>query len=530
MTAPQTGAQGIRDRIAALQQEAGQTDDPSQRAQHLRDAAYLALDLGDATLAMTCAVACLDAARRTPDLSLQARAHVTIALSMSNVHDDTGAAAHFREAEGLARSARDARGVALVSVNAAHHDLERGQYLRGTLRLLGLLRSPYASALSLRRELGLDQVFHMNFTRGAAAALLGQGTDQARHAEALRAYGAEIRSQLDVSARALRRLHAGEDTLANSLWQLDVLESLLAYTRFQGEVVAARALADQWVQLAGAWVLPVQQGRALLGRAQLHAQAGDWAWVVQDARHAADLFGDAQPTQALAARQLLAQALAAQEQWRAAFEVQQALSAQAEEIHRAFMQQSARLRVIERQAAEAEVRAAAFAEAALRDPLTGIPNRAGALRRLDQLCAAARRGRPGAVALLDIDHFKSVNDRFGHMVGDEVLRRVSEAVTHAIREVDQLARYGGEEFLLLLDGLTLSEARRACRRVGQLITDLDCSDVAPDLRVTASIGLAAVTAGQRREDILREADAAMYAAKAAGRNTVRLAVTTSSLD
>ncbi|WP_155300076.1 GGDEF domain-containing protein [Deinococcus kurensis] len=528
MTSSQVSAQGIRDQIAALQRDAAQTADLVERTQSLRDAAYLALDLGDATLAMTCAVACLDAARRTPDLSLQARAHVTIALSMSNVHDDIGAASHFREAEGLARSARDARGVALVSVNAAHHDLERGHYRGSTLRLLGLLRSPYASALTEPGEQSMDQVFHVNFTRGAAGALLGQGNDQGQHAERWRLQQAELRRQLDVSVRALRRLHAGQEPLVNSLWRLDLLEALLIHTRFRGDLSAAHALADEWVALADSWVLPAQQGKALLGRAELHAQEENWAPVARDARQAAGLFGDAQPTRALAAQQLLARALAAQEQWRAAFEVQQSLSEQAERIYRAFMQQSARLRVIERQAVEAEVRAAAFAEAALRDPLTGIPNRAGALRRLDQLCAAAQRGRPGAVALLDIDHFKAVNDRFGHAAGDEVLRRVSSEVTRAIREVDQLARYGGEEFLLLLDGLSLPEARRACRRVGALITALDWSDLAPGLKVTASIGVTTVTAGQRREDILREADAAMYAAKAAGRNTVRLAVTSSS--
>ena len=248
MTSSQVSAQGIRDQIAALQRDAAQTADLVERTQSLRDAAYLALDLGDATLAMTCAVACLDAARRTPDLSLQARAHVTIALSMSNVHDDIGAASHFREAEGLARSARDARGVALVSVNAAHHDLERGHYRGSTLRLLGLLRSPYASALTEPGEQSMDQVFHVNFTRGAAGALLGQGNDQGQHAERWRLQQAELRRQLDVSVRALRRLHAGQEPLVNSLWRLDLLEALLIHTRFRGDLSAAHALAQHQIE------------------------------------------------------------------------------------------------------------------------------------------------------------------------------------------------------------------------------------------------------------------------------------------
>ncbi|GGS01370.1 hypothetical protein GCM10008960_30060 [Deinococcus sedimenti] len=482
------------------------------------------MDLGDPALAMTHALACLEAARSTTDLSLQARAHVTIALVMGDVHDDVGAATHFREAEGLARSARDARGVAVVNVNAAHYDMERAHFASSTLRLLTLLRSPYASALHFDAlRLGLDQVFHINFTRGAASALLGVGVDEGELQQQLEARRDEVQAQLTESQAALQRLRRGEGRLANTRWQPDVLEALLVYARFVGDVAQAQALADEWVQLATDWNVPAQVGRARLGRAALWAQTGRWPQVREDAGRAAQLFGDEHPSRALAAQQLLAQAHAAQGQWQAAFEVQQALSTQADRIYRAFMQQSARLRVIERQAIEAEVRAVAFAEAALRDPLTGIPNRAGAKRRLDHLCAAARRGRSGAVALLDIDHFKSVNDRFGHAVGDEVLRRVAGTVTRAIREVDQLARYGGEEFLLLLEGLQLPEARRACQRVGQLITEIDWSDVAPGLRVTASIGVAMIEAGLNQEQVLRQADDAMYAAKAAGRNTVRVA-------
>lgn len=524
-------AQGLREELEALSLAAQGAADPAERATHLRDAAYLALDLGDPALAMTHALACLETARRTADLSLQARAHVTIALVMGDVHDDVGAGAHFREAEGLARSARDARGVAVTSVNAAHYDQERGHYAASVLRLLTLLRSPYASALHFdAQRKGLDQVFHINFTRGAACALLGLGADADPSRAGLDARRDEIDAQLQESHAVLQRLHRREEQLANSRWQTDVLEALLLHARLHGALDRAGALADEWVHLTTDWNVRAQLGRALLGRAELRAQQGQWAAVREDAARAAELFGDEHPSRALSAQQLLARAYAAQGDWRAAFEVQQALSAQAERIYRAFMQQSARLRVIERQAIEAEVRAVAFAEAALRDPLTGIPNRAGALRRLDQLIRAARRGRPGAVALLDIDHFKSVNDRHGHAAGDEVLRRVATTVTRAIREVDQLARYGGEEFLLVLDGLTLHEARRACRRVSQLITEIDWDDVAPGLRVTASIGVAVVRPGLDRELILREADAAMYAAKAAGRNTVRVAVTSGSAE
>ncbi|GGL00054.1 GGDEF domain-containing protein [Deinococcus radiotolerans] len=516
--------QALREELSGLHLAADAAPDPAVRAGHFREAAYLALDLGDPARAMTYALACLDAARRTTNRSLQALAHVTIALVMGDVHDDVGAATHFREAEGLARSARDARGVAVVSVNASHHELERAHYASSTLRLMSLLRSPYASAVQADEEgRGLDQVFHMNFTRGAAHALLGLSPDLPDLSAQLSGAREEISAQLEVSYDVLRRCYHHEMPLANSRWQPDVLEALLIHARYRASWTEAQALADEWVQLAQDWNVPAQLGRALLGRAALRAHTGQWEGVRVDAARAAQDFGDEHPSRALAAQQLLAQAHAAQGQWQAAFEVQQALSTQADRIYRAFMQQSARLRVIERQAAEAEVRAEAFAEAALRDPLTGIANRAGAQRRLNQMRAAAQRGRSGAVALLDIDHFKSINDRYGHAAGDEVLRRVVQTITRAIREVDLLARYGGEEFLLLLDGLTRAEAFRACLRVRQLITEIDWSDVAPGLQVTASIGVAEITAGQPQEAILREADTAMYEAKAAGRDTVRLA-------
>jgi diguanylate cyclase (GGDEF)-like protein len=168
---------------------------------------------------------------------------------------------------------------------------------------------------------------------------------------------------------------------------------------------------------------------------------------------------------------------------------------------------------------------AALAAAALTDPLTRLPNRAGfgeAARRA--LAAAAREGRPLAVAVVDLDHFKRINDGWGHAAGDAVLRGAATAFQGALRPGDVLGRIGGEEFALLLPGATAEEGRAVLERLRVAAAEVPHPG-APALRVSASAGLAALAAPDwaALEAALRSADAALYAAKAAGRNRVMLA-------
>lgn len=148
-----------------------------------------------------------------------------------------------------------------------------------------------------------------------------------------------------------------------------------------------------------------------------------------------------------------------------------------------------------------------------------MPNRAAALQHLERLHRAAQQGEPAA-ALLDLDHFKGVNDRYGHAAGDTVLQRGAQAMREALGDAPLLARLGGEEFLLLFPGASVPEDRAACERVVAHLSALEWPEIAPDLRVTASIGVAPVKADTRPGDTLREADRAMYAAKRAGREAV----------
>jgi diguanylate cyclase (GGDEF)-like protein len=154
------------------------------------------------------------------------------------------------------------------------------------------------------------------------------------------------------------------------------------------------------------------------------------------------------------------------------------------------------------------------------DALTGLPNR----RYFDEFCGllARRRRADDAVGVLmvDIDHFKRLNDTFGHAIGDEVLRAVGGAIVSAVREDDVPARYGGEEFVVLLRNPTPAVATEVGERVRQAVSHLDVSAFGV-ARVSVSVGVAvAAVPDEPIESIVASADAALYRAKRAGRDRV----------
>lgn len=158
------------------------------------------------------------------------------------------------------------------------------------------------------------------------------------------------------------------------------------------------------------------------------------------------------------------------------------------------------------------------------DSLTGIGNRAAleeALRR--ELELYRRRLEPFAVLVLDLDHFKQVNDRHGHLAGDRVLRTVADTIGGNLRSTDLLFRYGGEEFVALLSRTTGSDARRVGERVRRRVERLSHGELGVVPSVTISIGCAAMRGGDSAHGLLERADWALYQAKNAGRNQVHLA-------
>jgi two-component system chemotaxis response regulator CheY len=159
------------------------------------------------------------------------------------------------------------------------------------------------------------------------------------------------------------------------------------------------------------------------------------------------------------------------------------------------------------------------------DALTGLHNRGAITAAAEaELARAQRSGAPLSVALLDLDHFKQVNDHYGHQAGDQALRLIAAEAREQVRPYDLVGRWGGEELLLLLAGTTLQEATSIAERVRATIaaTPLIRAD-GRQLALTASLGVASTeTSGERTlEALVRDADAALYRAKAAGRNCVR---------
>ena len=179
----------------------------------------------------------------------------------------------------------------------------------------------------------------------------------------------------------------------------------------------------------------------------------------------------------------------------------------------------ARLRLI-RDRDDAERSADAASELANTDALTGLPNRRRVIARLRDLMASGKQAsRQLSIVLFDVDHFKSVNDRFGHDVGDNVLRSVARVASRDLRHGDMIGRYGGEEFLLLLPGTGTQSALQIAERVRRAI-EHDDGTVQP---VTISLGVATLTGSETLESLIKRADVALYDAKAAGRNQLKLA-------
>lgn len=153
------------------------------------------------------------------------------------------------------------------------------------------------------------------------------------------------------------------------------------------------------------------------------------------------------------------------------------------------------------------------------DDLTGALNRRMIWALLDEQRARFDATRAGfCVAILDLDHFKSVNDRFGHTVGDAALREFSATVTACLRSGDRLARHGGEEFMVLLPASGIEAAEAVLARIGGAVEAHDWHRVQPGLRLTVSGGIAAYRPGESVTELVGRADAALYEAKRCGRN------------
>lgn len=156
---------------------------------------------------------------------------------------------------------------------------------------------------------------------------------------------------------------------------------------------------------------------------------------------------------------------------------------------------------------------------AITDELTGLYNRRYLLACLDkQRAIANREGSRFVLAFIDLDKFKTINDEFGHLIGDDVLQQFSELLQESVREIDIVSRYGGEEFVLLLNGLGIETAAVVVERIRDAVEKLTFSE--ENLTMTISVGLTEYQAPETAKETLGRADQLLYKAKQEGRNRV----------
>jgi len=163
-----------------------------------------------------------------------------------------------------------------------------------------------------------------------------------------------------------------------------------------------------------------------------------------------------------------------------------------------------------------------LAQQARRDALTGVYNRRYLTEQLDyQLSTFSRTQQPFSVVMLDIDHFKHINDLHGHDAGDAVLKGVTDVMLKALRDIDIFGRWGGEEFLCILPNTNGPDAQRCAERLREELENTSFAATAPNLNVTGSFGIATSShASENAQALVKRCDIALYKAKDAGRNRV----------
>jgi len=174
--------------------------------------------------------------------------------------------------------------------------------------------------------------------------------------------------------------------------------------------------------------------------------------------------------------------------------------------------------------AELEAGVERLRELATRDALTGLPNRHFMFETFDHLARSSPAGEACAVVLIDLDHFKQVNDTWGHAAGDLTLRAFASLAAAQLRQVDVLSRWGGEEFLIVCPKTDAEGARISTARLRQALETLQVLGEAPDFRIRFSAGITEVAPSESLEAALARSDAALYAAKAAGRSRSEVAL------
>jgi diguanylate cyclase len=473
---------------------------------------------GDLAGAMTTAIDAIAIARETGEKSAQARAGEVVARVLLGVGDSEGALVEGLAALEAAEASDDPHALAeaLSALSVIYAELDQW---REAVAFAERFRDIASQAGDVQTQaLAASRLAYVHGMRGHGAQVRGDavaaregtllalryGRVAARLARragdricALHAVGnlAEACSTLGRHGRALRLLNAAgldetSDPPAQVAQHRDARGSALAGL---GRFAEALPLLEQCVAQAPDKIYKLG---TLSGLAEAREQAQDLRGAIAAHKQLAALTAELSSQRARRSAAVAAVRLET---------VQTRARAEA-------LQQQAQ--TLEASNAQLRRRSEDLSELANADALTGLPNR----RRLDELLRAATRDF--AIVMIDVDHFKRVNDTHSHLVGDAVLRELARLLRNNCREGDTPVRFGGEEFALWLPGATRASAKAAAERTRARVAAHDWTTILPGLAITASFGVAHADETADTVELLATADARLYKAKRQGRNRV----------
>jgi diguanylate cyclase (GGDEF)-like protein len=523
--------------------EAGHLQEARDHAQAAVDSAR-GVDLRLEAEALACLAHCDRIGSRLRRASTAARRAAQLFEQLGDVHGEAGALITLTHVSMLLGRNEEAVEAALLSVR-----LSEGWSARQGGAAPQPVRPPHPQTVLAHNCLGLAYSWSGDHARGEAS--LERAVDCARvcvppvniYQPRLNQVFVEASRLIDerYQTGAMRSLDRMEELL-QECWQLEregtVLSPLPGMRAMARAIsLASTALLAAWQGRADAATLAIESAtRTLSGgmtwldcfvrwcSAELSWQRGDWAAAQRELSEMKDMALAVEHEQmACRAQLLLAQV----------FELQ-GKHAEALREHRALRQRERRVvadgmssreslvswqlgaRQSERHLQQALQASRQFERWSLEDALTGIANRRHFEQELARkLPATVGAGRALTVAMVDVNKFKSVNDRFTHLVGDRVLKTIAAIMVSEVREQDLTARWAGDEFVILFDDTPEEQAQQVCERMRNAVADFDWESVAAGLRMSVSVGLSEARVGDTAESVVLRADQSMYRAKPA---------------
>ncbi|MBL8515793.1 MAG: GGDEF domain-containing protein [Betaproteobacteria bacterium] len=462
--------------------------DPSGLAGALLSAAACHYQMGTLEEAHTALMEALGMLELVPDDGLAFRAHNTLGAILMSKQKYTEAMAHLDAAIAIARRSEDDFDRRRAEVNRA-----------SVLHKMGVAACEAGrdSEAAAHFRAGIETCERIRASIGPPSVV----RDAASCAGTLGALYVSTGRWEEAWTLFEEVVNHGRD-MANSHVQAEALMHLGKLHILRGAFLQARDCLDQSMQLASGVNVQHLIAKAHEGLAEWCEARGDYREALAQYRHFMEIH------EVMLRRELDATARA------------RAIWVQYQQARRDA--DAYRMRAERLSARNAELAAAAdrHQRDALYDALTGLANRRHLDARLAELVAEMRDGETLALALIDVDAFKHINDTFTHTLGDAVLKAVAEGLREACRGADLPARFGGDEFVLVLPGTSVDGARQMLERLRVRMDTRDWSTLDPALAVTLSIGVTELRAGDSVESIVRRADEALYAAKKQGRNRV----------